>query len=41
MDWIKVKFTLGRIIPALATTKAVIPSLQSLALIKIAKEIDI
>lgn len=37
MDWIVVKLKAGRIIPALATTTAVVAGLQTIELVKILK----
>ena len=41
MDWMTVKIKAGRIIPALATTTSSIAALQSIELVKIAKNSDI
>jgi hypothetical protein len=38
MDWIGVKIKAGRIIPALATTTAVVAGLQTIELVKILKK---
>ena len=37
MDWITVKLKAGRIVPALATTTAVVAALQTIELLKIIK----
>lgn len=38
MDWITVKLKAGRIVPALATTTAVVSGLQTIELVKVLKK---